>query len=79
MGDIQTEPGKHTDFSSEDIKEYLRRFRKLIIDGKYTISKNKNRMENIEFIEDYKINTKKEKRILLDLQFDDFCYSRILS
>lgn len=75
MGDIQNETGKHTDFTPQDISEYLRKFRKLIINGKYTVSKNKNRRENIEFIEDYKINTRKEKEILLDLQVDDFCYA----
>lgn len=75
MGENQTEAGKHTDLTPEDIKEYLRKFRKLIIDDKYTISKNNNRRENIDFIEDYKIDTKKEKEILLDLQFDDFCYA----
>ena len=75
MVDIKTELGKHTDFTPEDIKEYLKKLRKLVIDGKYIISKNNNRRENIDFIEDYKIDTKKEKQILLDLQFDDFCYA----
>lgn len=75
MGDIQTELGKHTNLTPEDIKTYLRKFRKLIIDGKYTISQNNNRKENIDFIEDYKIDSKKEKEILLDIQYDDFCYA----
>lgn len=75
MGDIQVESGKHTDLTPEDIKTYLRKFRKLIIDAKYTISQNDNRKENIDFIEDYKIDSKKEKEILLDIQYDDFCYA----
>ncbi|GEM_PF-866793 len=68
-------PGKYKQFSSDDIKLYLDKFRKCILDGRYTISQNENRQDNIDFIEDYKINTKKEKEILLGLQFDDFCYA----
>ena len=52
---------KYTDFTSDDIKKYLENLRKAIIGGKYTISINNNRKENIDFIEDYKIDTKKEK------------------
>ena len=29
----------------------------------------------MKFIEDYKIDTTKEKEILLNLEFDDFCYA----
>ncbi len=50
-------------------------FRKCILDGRYVISQNENRKDNIDFIENYKINTKKEQVILLGLQFDDFCYA----
>lgn len=63
------------DFTIDDIKDYLDNFRKCILEGRYTISQNENRQENIDFIEDYKIDTKKEKEILLGLQFDDFCHA----
>lgn len=66
---------KYTNFSSEDIKEYLVKLKKAVLDGKYTISINMNRQENKEFIEDYKITSNKEKEILLGIEFDDFCYS----
>ena len=56
MADIQSESGKYTDLTPEDIKTYLRKLRHLIIGGKYGISKNNNRRENIDFIEDYKID-----------------------
>ncbi len=68
-------PQKFLDFTVDEIKDYLDRFRKCIIEGRYSISQNENRQENIDFIEDYKINTKKEHEILLGLQFDDFCYA----
>jgi len=68
-------PEKLVDFTSDEIKGYLDKFRKCILDGRYTISQNANRQENIDFIEDYKVDTKKEQEILLGLQFDDFCYA----
>lgn len=75
MSPFERKINKYTDFTPDDIKKYLDKFRKAVLDGKYIISKNKNRQENIEFIEDYKIDTKKEKEILLGIQYDDFCYA----
>lgn len=66
---------KILDFSSDDIKNYLDMFRKCVLEGRYSIAKNENRLENMNFIEDYKVNSKREKEILLDLQYDDFCYA----
>lgn len=66
---------KYTDFTPDDIKKYLDNFRNYVLDGKYSISRTENRRENIEFIEDYKIDTRKEKEILLSIQYDDFCYA----
>ncbi len=75
MSPFERKINKYTDFTSDDIKKYLDKFRKTVLDGKYIVSKNQNRQENIEFIEDYKIDTKKEKEILLGIQYDDFCYA----
>lgn len=66
---------RYTNFTPDDIKKYLDKFRRLVIDGKYVIAINENRQDNINFIEDYKINSKKEKEILLDIQYNDFCYA----
>lgn len=71
----KVETKKYTDFTVEHIKGYLNQFRKLILNGKYSISININRLENIDFIETYKIDTKKEREILLGVQHDDFCYA----
>ena len=72
---IEKETIKHTDFTPKQIKEYLFKLRKLVIEGKYSISQNDNRKENINFIEDYKINSDKEREILLSIEYDDFCYA----
>ncbi len=66
---------KLLDFTPDEIKDYLDEFRKCILEGRYSISQNEHRQENIDFIEDYKVDTKKEHEILLGLQFDDFCYA----
>ncbi|KMT22649.1 hypothetical protein [Clostridium cylindrosporum] len=75
MDSTNKETKKYTSFTPEEIKEYIVNIRKLIIEGKYTISKNQNRKENVDFIENYKIDSKKEKGILLNLEYDDFCYA----
>ena len=69
------DPQKFFNYTIDEIKYYLDKFRKCVLEGRYSISQNENRQENIDFIEDYKIDTKKEHEILLGLQFDDFCYA----
>lgn len=66
---------KDTNFTPGEIKKYLGKFQKSILDKNYIISKNQKRKENISFIEDYNINSRKEKEILLGLDYDDFCYA----
>jgi hypothetical protein len=63
------------DFSEKEITKYLKKVKKHVNNNKYSISKNENRKKNIKFIEDYKINTKKEKDILLSIEHKDFCYA----
>ncbi|OFI05057.1 hypothetical protein CLOACE_19310 [Clostridium acetireducens DSM 10703] len=75
MSYSESKTRKYTDFTIDDVKDYIHKFRKAILDSKYIISKNENRKENIDFIEDYKIDTKKEKEILLSIQYNDFCYA----
>lgn len=73
-------PKKHNprtflNFTQDEIKEYLVEFKKSVLEGRYSISQGVNRKENSDFIEDYRIDTKKEREILLGLQFDDFCFA----
>ncbi len=66
---------KLTNFTVEDIEKYLEEMRNLIKDNRYNIEVNVKREENKDFIEDYNIDTKKEKEILLSLEYTDFCYA----
>lgn len=39
------------------------------------IAINENRRENIQFINEYRLSTKKQKEILLSIKVTDFCHS----
>jgi len=75
MDEKKLETKKLLDYTPEDIKAYLKELKNLVLENKYTISKNANREENKKFIEDYKIDSRKEKEILMNLEYDDFCYA----
>lgn len=66
------DPGKYFDFTEDNIKQYLDLIKKLILCGQYIISK---RDENDAFVFEYRIDTAKEKEILLNLHYKDFCYA----
>lgn len=74
MSEVNSQTKKLLDFKPEEIKKYLIELKKLVLEGKYTISKKSKREENIQFIEDYKIDSKKEIEILMSIEYDDFCY-----
>jgi len=75
MDEKKLETKKLLDYTPEDIKAYLKELKNLVLENKYTISRNTNREENKKFIEDYKIDSRKEKEILMNLEYDDFCYA----
>ncbi len=75
LSQVGPETKRHTNFTEDNIKEYLINFQQLVKDGAYTIAKNQNRQENVDFIEMYRINSFKEKEILLSLTHFDFCYA----
>ncbi|SMP57038.1 hypothetical protein [Anoxynatronum buryatiense] len=75
MSSKNPNPQKYINFSPDDIKTYLDMLRKCVLEGSYSIARNENGQENMDFIENYKISSKREKEILLGLQFDDFCYA----
>lgn len=66
---------KYTNFTSEEISDYLDDFHQCIDKGNYRISLNKNRKKNKDFIYKYKIDTGKEVEIFNSLTYKDFCYA----
>ena len=62
------------DYSEEQIKNLIEIIRDCVRENRYTISLENNKLENIQFIEEYNINEKKRVNILFDLDYIDFCY-----
>ena len=44
-------------------------------ESRFIISKNENRQENIDFLNEYNLSSRRQKEILLKIQTEDFCHS----
>ena len=62
------------EYSKEQIENLIEIIRDCVRENRYTISLEDNKLENIQFIEEYNINEKKRINILFDLDYKDFCY-----
>lgn len=62
-------------YTKEDISIVLQRIHDCVKSGKYTISQNDNREENVKFIQEYNLNSEKQRKILMQIEVDDFCHS----
>lgn len=56
-----------------EINDYLGEAKKLILDGKFRITLNSNRLTNLSLFDEYLINEESVKSILLNLTAYDFC------
>lgn len=56
-----------------EINAYLGEAKKLILDGKFRIALNSNRLTNLSLFDEYLINEESVKSILLNLTVYDFC------
>lgn len=56
-----------------EINDYLGEAKKLILDGKFRIALNSNRLTNLSLFDEYLINEESDKSILLNLTVYDFC------
>ena len=62
------------DYSEEQIKNLIKIIKDCVRENRYTISLEDNKVENIQFIEEYNINENKRVNILFYLDYKDFCY-----
>jgi hypothetical protein len=62
------------DYSEEQIKNLIESIKDCVRENRYTISLENNKLENIQFMQEYNINENKRMNILFDLNYKDFCY-----
>jgi glycerophosphoryl diester phosphodiesterase len=62
-------------YTREQIDEILAMIKDCIREGRFIISRNENRQENIEFMIEYNLNSKRQIEILLNIKTEDFCHS----
>lgn len=65
----------NTNYTKNEINIILDKIKNCITNNNFTISFNEKRIDNINFINEYNINSIKQKNILLKTQTEDFCYS----
>ena len=62
-------------YTKEQITVFLQTIQDCVRENRFVISKNENRLENIEFINNYNLKSKRLKQILLQIKTDDFCHT----
>lgn len=72
---ITINPHYNLNYTRSQIKAVLQDIKECVAAGRFQISMNENRRENVEFINEYNIYPKKRKRILMQIALEDFCYS----
>ena len=62
-------------YSREQIAAILVTIQDCVREGRFIISKNENRQENVDFINEYNLSSRRQKEILLKIEAEDFCHS----
>lgn len=62
-------------YTKEEVDVILQMIKHCVNDNRYKISQNQNRKENIQLIDDYRLDSKKQKDILLSIEVKDFSHS----
>ena len=62
-------------YTRKQIDLILAMIQDCIREDRFNISKNENRQENKDFINEYNLNSKRQKEILLKIKTEDFCHS----
>jgi len=62
-------------YTKEEISAVLQKIQECVSSGKYSVEQNANRAENIALIREYNLTSEKQRRILMQIEVDDFCHS----
>lgn len=68
-------PYYNQNYSKEQIEAILVKIHECVRINRFTISRNDNRQENIDFINEYNLRSDKQASILLQIHAEDFCNS----
>jgi len=68
-------PYYNQNYTRAEIDAVLEKILDCVKRGRWIISQNQNRQENIDFINDYNLRSDKQRAILLGITTDDFCHS----
>ena len=62
-------------YTRDEIALVLQKIQECVSNDKYSIARNENRAENDAFIREYQLTSQKQKRLLMEIEGDDFCHS----
>lgn len=62
----------NTNYTIEDINDILAKIKEYIKNGRYKISLNRNRQNNLQLIQIYNLKANRIKNILLSIEATDF-------
>ncbi len=62
-------------YTREQICSVLDTIKDCVRENRYSISKNQNRQENIDFKNEYNLTSRKQSEILLKIEPEDFCHT----
>jgi hypothetical protein len=62
-------------YTREQICSVLNAIKDCVRENRYYISTNENRQENIDFINEYNLTSRKQSEILLKIEPEDFCHT----
>lgn len=65
----------NTNYTYQQVESILLGIKDCVQRGRYSISLNSNRKDNLDFIAKYKLQQKDQKKILLGIKTEDFCYA----
>jgi len=68
-------PHYNQNYTRDQIVVFLQTIQDCVREGRFVISKKENRQENIDFINEYNLTSKKQKEILLKIEPEDFCHT----
>lgn len=62
-------------YTREQISAVLQKIQECVSSGKYSVAQNENRAENVALIREYNLTSEKQRRILMQIEVEDFCHS----